>query len=88
MSVNESDIVGLAEEAAALEETCKVYEFPEVMEEATKVVADCKSDLESIRVAWGNAEKIASTFARFNDTLWSEVQAEDMEGSEDALTRH
>ena len=73
------DIVGLAEEAAALEETCKVYEFPEVMEEATGVVTDCKSDLESIRVGWGNAETIASTFTRFNDTLWSECQPEDME---------
>ena len=73
------DIVGLAEEAAALEETCKVYEFPEIMQEATAVVTDCKSDLESIRVAWTNAELIATTFARFNDTLWTEVQAEEME---------
>ena len=46
------------------------------MEEATQVVVGCKSDLESIRVTWKNAEEIESAFQRFHDILWPEVQAE------------
>ena len=82
-----ADIGGLDKEATVLAEVCKVYEFPEVMEEASKVVSDCQSDLVSIRNGWGNAQAIAETFEGFNACLWVDVNADDMEEKAKALQK-
>jgi dynein heavy chain len=58
---------------------CRVYEFPDAMDEASGLVNDCDADLDSIVTAWKNAEKIASTFEEFNECPWTDVDAESME---------
>ena len=87
IDASEEDIKGLFTDAAALRDVCRVYEFPEIMEEASQQVDDCQSDLGSMRRAWANAEKIASTFETFNGTLWSDVKADEMEEEAKALQK-
>ena len=72
-------LVGLAKDKDDLREVCKVLEFLEIMDEANELVTDCSMDLNSIEKAWRNAENITSTFIGYNECLWTDVKADEME---------
>ena len=75
-----TDLAGeMTQSTTELVDVCRVYEFPEVMDEASELINDCAADLDSIVTGWKNAEKIASTFEQFNACPWAEVEAEEME---------